>query len=96
MTNHHRPPQKTQLLPFFSESLTLQGFQTAKNTIFSAFLPHFIFELKDFRWSVFGIKTTFILISSYFYFLEIMEVIIRPKPIPMSVNATIPKGYVFI
>jgi len=25
-----------------------------------------------------------------------MEVIIRPKPIPMSVNAAIPKGYVLI
>ena len=44
--NHHRPPQKTQLRPFFSESLTLQGFQTAKNRVFSLFLLYFLHILE--------------------------------------------------
>jgi len=46
MTNHLNQPQKTPLRPYFSESLILQGFQTAKNRVFSAFLPHFLHILE--------------------------------------------------
>jgi len=42
MTNHLTPPQKTLLEQKFSESLILQDFQTAKNRVFSPFLPHFL------------------------------------------------------
>jgi hypothetical protein len=42
MTNHLRHPQKTPLRQYFAETLILQGFQTAKNGVFSAFLPYFL------------------------------------------------------
>jgi len=42
MNNHLSPPQKTPLRRYFSEILILQGFQTAKNRVFSHFLPHFL------------------------------------------------------
>jgi len=46
MTNHLRQPQETQLRPYFAKSLILQGFQTAKNRVFSAFLPYFLHILE--------------------------------------------------
>jgi len=46
MTNHLTQPQKTPLRQYFSESLILQGFQTAKNSTFSPFLPHFLHILE--------------------------------------------------
>jgi len=42
MTNHLKPPKKTQLRPYFSESLILQGFQPPKNANFGPFFPHFL------------------------------------------------------
>jgi len=47
MTNHLRPPQQTQLRQYFSESLILQGFQAAKNRVFSPFLPYFFHILEE-------------------------------------------------
>jgi hypothetical protein len=46
MTNHLKPPQKTSLRQYFSESLILQGFQAAKNRVFSPFLPYFLLVLE--------------------------------------------------
>ena len=46
MNNHLKPPQKTQLRRYFVKSLILQGFQLAKNKVFSAFLPHFLHILE--------------------------------------------------
>jgi hypothetical protein len=46
MKNHSRQPQETQLRQYFVETLILQGFQTAKNGIFSPFLPHFLHILE--------------------------------------------------
>jgi len=42
MNNHLRQPQETQPRQYFVKSLILQGFQTAKNSTFSPFLPHFL------------------------------------------------------
>jgi len=42
MNNQFRQPQETQPRPYFSESIISQGFQTAKNRVFSPFLPHFL------------------------------------------------------
>ena len=42
MTNHLTQPQKTLLRQYFSETTILQGFQTAKNSTFSPFLPYFL------------------------------------------------------
>jgi len=47
MNNHLRPPQQTQLRQYFSESLILQGFQAAKNRVFSPFLPYFFHILEE-------------------------------------------------
>jgi len=46
MNNHLNPPQKTLLRQYFSESLILQGFQTAKNRVFRSFLPYFLYILE--------------------------------------------------
>jgi len=46
MNNHLNQPQKRPLRQYFSESLILQGFQTAKNRAFSAFLPYFLHILE--------------------------------------------------
>jgi len=46
MTNHLKLPQKTPLRQYFSESLILQGFQSAKNRVFSPFLPYFLLVLE--------------------------------------------------
>ena len=40
--NHLDPSQKTPLRQYFSETLILQGFQAAKNRVFSTFLPYFL------------------------------------------------------
>jgi hypothetical protein len=42
MNNHLTQPQKTLLRQYFSKTLILQGFQTAKNRAFSPFLSHFL------------------------------------------------------
>ena len=42
MNKHLRQPQETLLRQYFSESLILQGFQAAKNSTFSPFLPYFL------------------------------------------------------
>jgi len=39
--NHPKQPQETPLRRYFTKSLILQGFQTAKNGLFSHFLPNF-------------------------------------------------------
>jgi len=40
--NHSKQPQETQLRQYFVKSLILQGFQAAKNGVFSPFLLHFL------------------------------------------------------
>lgn len=40
--NHLTHPQETQLRQYFVKSLILQGFQAAKNGVFSPFLPNFL------------------------------------------------------
>jgi len=42
MTNHLNQSQKMPLRQYFAKTLILQGFQLPKNTIFRAFLPHFL------------------------------------------------------
>jgi len=42
MINHLTHPQETPLRQYFFETLILQGFQTAKNWVFSPFLPYFL------------------------------------------------------
>jgi len=46
MNNHLNQPQNTPLRPYFAKSLILQGFQNAKNTTLSPFLPHFLHILE--------------------------------------------------
>ena len=46
MTNPLNPSQKTLLRQYFSQSLILQGFQTAKNRAFNPFLPCFFLILE--------------------------------------------------
>jgi len=44
MINHSRQPQETQLQQYFVKTLILQGFQAAKNRVFShfcSFSPYF-------------------------------------------------------
>jgi len=40
--NHSKQPQETPLRRYFVKSLILQGFQTAKNGVFTLFLPYFL------------------------------------------------------
>ena len=39
--NHLRQPQETPLRRYFTKSLILQGFQAAKNGVFSTFLSYY-------------------------------------------------------
>jgi len=40
--NHSRQPQETPLRRYSTKNLILQGFQAAKNGVFSPFLLHFL------------------------------------------------------
>jgi len=44
--NHINPSQKTPLRQYFTETIMLQGFQAAKNRVFSTFLPYFLYILE--------------------------------------------------
>jgi len=46
MINHLNPSQKTPLRQYFTETIMLQGFQAAKNRVFSTFLPYFLYILE--------------------------------------------------
>jgi len=73
MNNHLRPPQKTQLRQYFVESFILQGFQTAKNRVFSPFLPYFLHILEPLSTSYITKKRRkpyiYCVLEAYYFFL---------------------------